>query len=108
MLNLKPHDIGYKKVVGHVKGTPVWKVVTTGGLNVIAMHKGAGIDVLSTGGHIAIAQYIAEQNEPDLVWTELSKSSDGIPSMVLKEISRPWIELTKVFKEEAAAMLWKK
>jgi hypothetical protein len=73
-LNLTPEHVAYKKKIGRKGANPVWEVMTTGGLYLDILGKGAGFEVLGTGPHRAVARHIAEQRDPEIVWEEMSKS----------------------------------
>lgn len=96
-MQVKEHDIASKRIVGKLKGTPVVELITGGGLNLIAINKNGSAHILSSGPHEAISRHIAETEEPDIEWTEFSKS-EGIPKIILDSIAEPWIKLTKEFQ----------
>jgi hypothetical protein len=73
-MNLIADHISYKKNVGTLKGKPVIELATTGGLHMIVTAQNGGVETLGTGPHRGVARYIAEQHEPDIIWTELSKA----------------------------------
>jgi hypothetical protein len=73
-LNITPEHVAYKKKIGHKAGNPVWEILTTGGLYVDVLGKGAGFEIIATGPHRAVARYIAETRNPEIVWEEMSKS----------------------------------
>jgi hypothetical protein len=73
-LSLTPEHVASKKRVGQLKDSPIFEILTTGGLYLNVLGKGAGFEVIATGPHRAVARYIAEQRYPSVVWTELSKS----------------------------------
>lgn len=64
-------QIMLKKRVGKLKGKAIWHVRTRGGLHLIADDSGKPV---AAGPHVAVARHLAEQYEPALEWTELSKS----------------------------------
>lgn len=78
-MDLIPAHISYKKNVGTLKGKPVIELATTGGLHMIVTAKSGSIETLGTGPHRAVARYIAEQHEPEIVWSELSKADYVAP-----------------------------
>jgi len=73
-LALTPEHVASKKRIGNLKDAPIFEILTTGGLYMNILGKGAGFEVISTGPHRAIARFIAEQRYPNVIWTELSKS----------------------------------
>lgn len=64
------------KKVGELHGRPVMHLRTKGGLHIMAKANG---EVLGTGPHRAVARHIAQKHEPEIVWTELSKSDHITP-----------------------------
>lgn len=73
-LNVQPVHIKYKKEIGQVNSNKVWEILTTGGLYMEILGKGAGFEVIGTGPHRGIARHIAENRQPGIVWNELAKS----------------------------------
>jgi hypothetical protein len=71
MMKLNQNEIEFKKAVGKAKGKTLWHVKTRGGLHLIALDGG---EVVGAASHRAVARHIAEQHEPGLEWSELSKS----------------------------------
>lgn len=65
-----------KKKIGLCKKGDVIYAKTKGGLHMVFIPPSAGKkpEFLGFGPHKAVARHIAEENEPDLMWTELSKS----------------------------------
>lgn len=92
-LSLTPEHVASKKRIGHLKENPIFEILTTGGLYLNVLGKGAGFEVIATGPHRAVARYIAEQRYPGLVWTELSKS-DWVDPADFQGILPKWQELT--------------
>jgi len=73
-LALTPEHVASKKRIGNLKESPIFEILTTGGLYLNVLGKGGGWEVIATGPHRAIARYISEQRYPNVIWTELSKS----------------------------------
>lgn len=73
-LNIEPVHIKYKKEIGKVKTNPVFEILTTGGLYMEILGKGAGFEVIGTGPHRGVARYIAEQRQPGIEWNDFAKS----------------------------------
>jgi hypothetical protein len=73
-MNIKKEHIAYKKSVGKLNGKEVIELATTGGLHMLIHNKGANPEVLAAAPHPAIARHIASKREPEVVFTELSKS----------------------------------
>lgn len=72
-LSVDPVHIKYKKEIGKVNTNKVWEILTTGGLYMEILGKGAGFEVIGTGPHRGVARYIAEQRQPNLQWNEFAK-----------------------------------
>lgn len=87
-MQLQAKHLASKKQVGTLKGKPVFHLETTGGLNLFITADGAGgnAKVLSTGPVRAVARYIAEKREPDLILNELSKSEEMDPYTFLSVV----------------------
>lgn len=83
-MHITKEHIDYKKVIGKLRknGAPVHEVRTTGGLYLVIASDGKNLRTLGTGPHRAVARFIAEKNEPDLLITDLSKS-DSIDEATL-------------------------
>lgn len=62
------------KKVGNLNGKPIFHIRTKGGLHVLVMQKNGTYETLGTGPHRAVARHIASKHEPEIVWSELSKS----------------------------------
>lgn len=97
MIDISPKHVLSKKVVGKLNGKPVMEVKTTGGYNLVVTMKGGSVEVLGVGPHRAISRYIAERKEPDLEWTELSKSEYVDPESFMAMVPK-YEELTDQFR----------
>lgn len=75
-MDISDKHIAFKKKIGKVKNNPVFHLKTSGGLSLILMTKNGKVETLGSGSHVAVARFIAEQHEPDIEWTELSKSEE--------------------------------
>jgi len=69
-MNIPASQIEIKKKVGKSKGKDLTYVKLRGGLHMIVDDLGKTV---GTGPHRCVARHIAEENDPDLEWTELSK-----------------------------------
>jgi hypothetical protein len=78
-MDLVPGHIAFKKKIGTLKGKAVIELATTGGFHMVVTSQNGGVETLGTGPHRAVARYIAEQHEPEIVWSELSKSDYVAP-----------------------------
>lgn len=72
MLNAKL--LASKKRIGTLRGKPVIEFVTKGGLHLVVSDKDGKPEILGSGPHRCISRFIAEKREPDITFTELSKS----------------------------------
>lgn len=87
---------GPAEVIGHIRsGGPVYKMFSKGGLAIVMSKE----KVLGTGPHIAIAKLVAQNNEPDLVITELSKSEDFSPEL-FRHLVPYWTSITKKINKD--------
>jgi hypothetical protein len=75
-MDISPKQLVSKKKVGICKKGEVMYAKTKGGLHMVFVAPGEGKkpEFLGFGPHKAVARHLAEENEPDLEWTELSKS----------------------------------
>jgi hypothetical protein len=73
-MDITNQHVLYRKRVGTLNDKPVIEICTTGGLYVVALNKGSSVEVLGSGPHPALARFLAEKKEPDLVMMELTKS----------------------------------
>ena len=73
-LDLSPVHIKLKRRIGRLNTNPIFEVLTTGGLYLNILGKGAGFEVIATGPHQAVARHISMERHPGIEWTELSKS----------------------------------
>ena len=96
-LNLEPVHIKSKKKVGSVNSNPVFEVLTTGGLYMNILGKGAGFEVIGTGPHRGVARFISEQRQPTVQWTDLAKSDWHDPSHFAFLLPK-YIALTDAFR----------
>jgi hypothetical protein len=78
-VNLTNAHIASKKQIGNLEGSPVVEIVTTGGLHLVVMKKGAGVETLGAGPHRAVARWMAKKRQPKLEISELTKSEDVAP-----------------------------
>lgn len=98
MLNVTAVDIASKKKIGLLKGRPVVELVLKGGLHmVVTKEDGGKTEILGTGPHRAVSRFIAEKNQPDIQWTELSKSNHLDP-LAMASVLPEWIELTNILR----------
>lgn len=97
-MKITPNDIASKKVIGKLRDKNVTELVTTGGLHIVATDNGGDIKILGTGPHRAIARYLAEKSEPDLVIHELSKSDALDLVTIMRELPK-WEAYTRRLQE---------
>ena len=93
-MNITANQIALKKRVGTLHGRPVMQLTTKGGLVMIVCQKNEGENfIASAGPHPAIAKYIAEKKEPDIVFSELSKS-DYVDEASILSVYDKYVALT--------------
>lgn len=96
-IDISEQHIDYKRKVGTLKGKPVVELRTTGGLNLIAVAENGAPKVLGCGPHRAVSRYIAQKKEPDIQWTDLSKS-DHVDFSSFEYILPQYEQLTEAFR----------
>ncbi len=84
-------QIEQKKKVGKVNGRDVYHFKTRGGLHLMTM--GDRGRVIGSGSHRAVARVTAQKTEPNVVWSELSKS-DHYALEELEHLIPKYTELT--------------
>jgi hypothetical protein len=75
-MNITKEHIDYKRQIGTLDNRPVIELATTGGLHLVVVAKGDGVETLGAGPHRAVARHIAKKLRPDLKITALEKSDD--------------------------------
>jgi hypothetical protein len=86
---------GAPKKIGTLDGNPVLQIETKGGLFVVMTKSSAGKPrTLGTGSHPAVAQHIAERDNPAIKLTELSKSEALDPYTLRREATK-YVPLTR-------------
>lgn len=86
---------GPAEAIGHIRGGgTVYKMFSKGGLAIVLSKDEQGGKILGTGPHIAIAKLVAQNNEPDLVITELNKSEDFSPEL-FRHLIPYWTSVTE-------------
>jgi len=105
MIEIDERQLAAKpRKVGTLHGKPVMHLLTKGGLHLMATLKGGRIEYLGTGPHIAVCKHITRLKEPDVTFTELSKSDhvdvEHFQEMVpgYQELTERCNELTKLFE----------
>jgi hypothetical protein len=98
MIDIPKEQVQSKKVIGHIKGDKgkVIEVRLVGGLHMVVSANGPKVEVLGVGPHRSISRYIAEKKEPDIEWTELSKS-DYVDPALFAFVLPKYEELTDAF-----------
>lgn len=85
-MHLEPRQIASKKIVGKRGNYPVWAIATIGGLHmVVGVNKGKA-ETLAVSSHPGLSKYMAKKRDPELEWTELSKSEDIDPKHFQKQL----------------------
>jgi hypothetical protein len=95
-MNITEKHIASKKRIGSLKGRPVVEVLTTGGLHLVVTEEGGKLKTLGTGPHRAVARWVAQKREPDLLVTELSKS-DFVDERAILSVAPRYEALTDRF-----------
>lgn len=90
-MNVPQTQIVFKKKVGKSGSSDITHIKTVGGLHLIVNGKGT---VLGSGPHRAVARKIAGSFDPDINWTELSKS-DHIDESVYEHLLPEYRDLTR-------------
>lgn len=82
------------KKVAKLGETPVFQAVTKGGFYIVGMMKNGSFLTIGTGSHKALARHVAEQVEPKLQWTELSKA-DYVDPRHFRHLVPKYVELAR-------------
>lgn len=93
MDNIPVNQIAYRKTVGKLDGDAIVELATKGGLHLIVRAKRGKTETLGAGAHRAISRFIAEKREPNIQWTELSKS-EHIPVEHFQHLLPRWEAIT--------------
>lgn len=93
-------QIEFKKKIGKAKGKDVWHVKTKGGLHMVTDAQGV---LLGSGPHRAVARFLAQKFEPEIQFSELSKS-DHYDFDDFKHLIPDAEELTKHMRELQSEM----
>lgn len=94
-MNISQEEVEFKKAVGKARGKTLYHLKTRGGLHIIGLEGG---EILGTGSHKGIARHIARKTEPDVVWTELSKS-EHIDPQDFEHLIPQYEELTQTLRK---------
>ncbi len=98
-MNITKEQIkGEAKIIGALKGAPVYLLVTKGGLNIVLVKNSTGTKALSTAPHRAIAKASAREEEPEIEFNELTKSEE-FDLQSFKHILPEYKELTQRINE---------
>ncbi|SRR5216683_4572662 len=84
---------GKPKKVGTLHGKPVLLFRTKGGFYMNVIMKNGAPEWIGTGPHAAVCRYVSKLREPEVVWTELSKS-DWVDPAHFTEMIPKYQELT--------------
>ena len=93
----REHLAGKPQKIGTLDGDPVYEIVTTGGLNLVSVTRHGKVEMLGVGPHKAIARFLAQKKEPDLVYTSLTKA-DYVPVEEFPELIAKYEQLTDDFR----------
>lgn len=95
MINVTQDQLADKpKKIGKVGETPVYHAVTKGGFHMVMMMRKGSLLTLGTGSHKALSRHVAEQVEPKLEWTELTKA-DYVDPRHFQHLVPKYLELTR-------------
>jgi len=83
---------GPPKIIGKNKFGDVFYLKTKGGLALIMQRAATGTRVLGIGNHVAIAKGIAQDDDPTLVFNELSKS-EQLPRQTFQHLIPSWRQI---------------
>jgi hypothetical protein len=98
-MQVPAEQIEFKKQVGKTKeGRPVWHVKLKGGLHLMVSNK-----ILGAAPHRGIARHLASQFDPDVEWTELSKS-DWLDPSTFQHLLPEYTRLTDQLRATQEAM----
>lgn len=85
-MKLTGPQIKSREIIGHLENRPVHMIESIGGLHLIVMMKNGNLETLGVGPHRAVAMFVAEKKEPDIVWSEyLTKSGEDLPCPTCKQ-----------------------
>jgi hypothetical protein len=87
-------QVTYNRKVGLYKGNPVTELGLIGGFHIVAGFRGGKKVIFGTGSHPAVARRVAKRLEPEIAWTELSKS-DEIPEEAYADLLPRYEALTR-------------
>lgn len=91
-LKITKDQIKKIKKIGHTEDGQVFHLLGKGGHNFIILKGKDGSKLLATAPHIGLAKFIAQKNQEDVVFDELSKSDD---INMYKHLLPAYEELTK-------------
>lgn len=92
-MDIPTSQIEFKRKVGRSGGSELWHIKTYGGLHTIFKTMGKSMRFIGSGPHRAVAQRVAEKFDPEIVWTELSKS-DHIDEAVIAPLVAEYYKIT--------------
>lgn len=98
-MDITPAHIKNKKTIGKLHGQPVEQITTTGGLVVVAARKNGKLKTLAVGPHPGVSRHIAEQAEPDLIFTDLQKSDTLDPATLATALPH-WETISAITRGE--------
>jgi hypothetical protein len=92
MYQIKPNELKREPIrIGWLHSDPVYLAVTKGGCSIVLCKNSNKL--LGIGNHRAIAKHVARQNEPDIVFDELSKSEE-LPVETYQNLLPFWTNYT--------------
>lgn len=89
-MQIPQEQITLRKKIGKAKGEDVWLLKTKGGLNVVTVGK----KIAGMGPQACVARRVAQNYEPEINYTELSKG-DFVPLDAYEHLLPRYTELTE-------------
>lgn len=86
-LNIPAREVEYRRQIGHLKGRPVFRIGSIGGLQIVAAARAGGMEILGGAPDFGVSKFLARQAEPDIVYDELSKAEDSDPRLFKEMIA---------------------
>jgi hypothetical protein len=75
-MKIESKDLALRKRVGTLRGRAIIYLMTKGGLHLIISDDEQGPEILGAGPHPAVARYIAQKREPEILFRDLEKSEE--------------------------------
>lgn len=93
-----PEQVKYRKEIGRLHDVPIFEVGLIGGLCLVMKADGKRrAEPLGVGPHRAVARFIAKKRNPEIEYTDLTKS-DWLPVDHFRDILPQYEEMTTAFQ----------